>query len=90
MIGTLMEDIQAGLRFAEVKAKFDAKMDPLLYQRPQAAPSAGNIAQAEKVVQALASAGALQRRFARLKDIQALWTRRVSRCPPSGGVFAHC
>ena len=71
MIGTLLEDIQSGLPFADVKAKFDAKMHPLAYQRPQAAPSAGNITQAEKVVAALRTAGSLVRRFARLEDVQA-------------------
>lgn len=48
MIGTLLEDIKSGLPFAEIKAKFAAKLDPLLYQRAQVAPTAGNIAQAER------------------------------------------
>ncbi len=90
MIGSLLEDIVAGLPFADIKARFDAKMHPLQYQRPQAAPSAGNIAQAEAVIAKLASAGALARRFARLADVQALWTPAPAPAPVAkAGVFAH-
>lgn len=41
MIGTLLDDIAAGLPFADVSRKFAEKMHPLQYQRPQAAPAAG-------------------------------------------------
>jgi hypothetical protein len=91
MIGTLLEDLVAGLPFEKLKARFDSKMHPLQYLRPQAAPTAGNIAQAEKIVAALGSAGALARRFARLCDVRPMWTPRVE--PEEGlprtGVFAH-
>ncbi|HVJ89489.1 MAG TPA: hypothetical protein VM580_06765 [Labilithrix sp.] len=91
MIGTLLEDIVADLPFETVKRKFAKKMDPLQYMRPQAAPSAGNIAQAEKLVAALQSAGALERRFAKLSDVQALWLPKASQeeKPTQGGVFGH-
>jgi len=90
MIGTLLEDIAAGLPFDDIKRKFDEKMNPLQYQRPQAAPSAGNIAQAEKIVATLASAGALARRFARLEDIEAIWRPASDKAKtPAAGVFGH-
>jgi hypothetical protein len=91
MIGTLLEDLVAELPFETLKARFDAKLHPLQYLRPQAAPTAGNIAQAEKIVAGLGSAGALARRFARLSDVQALWTPRVEADakPQRAGVFAH-
>lgn len=93
MIGTLLEDLAAGLGFAEVKARFDAKMHPLQYQRPTAAPSAGNIAQAEKIIAAMKAAGSLERRFARLDDIQPLWTPVSKRGKQEErrkqGVFSH-
>ncbi len=92
MIGTLLEDIAAGLDFAAIKRRFGDKMSPLQYQRPQSEPSAGNIAQAEKIVAALRSAGSLERRFARLDDIQAkIWTPAPPReaSKPAGQVFAH-
>lgn len=91
MIGTLMEDIAAGLPFADIKAKFDAKMNPLQYQRPQAPPTAGNIAQAEKVMASLGAAGSLARRFAKIEEVDALWRP----APPkpdteaTSGLFAH-
>jgi hypothetical protein len=93
MIGSLLEDILAGLPFDDVSKKFAAKMNPLRYQRPQAAPSAGNIAAAEKVVAQLAAAGALARRFARLEEVQALWLPHAPKPERvggvGGGVFAH-
>jgi hypothetical protein len=91
MLGTLLEDVQAELPFDDIQRKWATKMDPLQYMRPQAAPTAGNIAQAEKVVTALQSAGALERRFARLEDLQTLWQRTEPAAPssPRGGVFGH-
>jgi hypothetical protein len=90
MIGTLLEDIEAGKDFDACARAFAAKMHPLRYQRPQAAPSAGNIKQAEELFAKLGLAPALPRRFARLDEIQAIWrpTLRAA-APPSGGVFSH-
>lgn len=89
MIGTLLEDIAAGLDFAEVSRKFKAKMHPLAYQRPQAAPSSGAIAAAEKIMAQLGAAGALARRFARLDEVQALWRPVAKKQDAAGGVFGH-
>lgn len=90
MIGTLLEDIAAGMEFSEVSRRFAAKMHPLAYQRPQAAPSAGAVAAAEKLLQQLGAAGSLERRFARLEDVQALWMPMPEqKSPAAGGVFGH-
>lgn len=94
MIGTLLEDLKADMPFDQLRARFAAKMDTLQYQRPTAAPSAGNIAQAEKIVAELKAAGALERRFARLSDIQALWRpAHAHKASRSGkdrkGTFSH-
>ena len=91
MIGTLLEDLTEGLDFTVIKRKWDKKMHPLQYLRPQAAPSAGNIAQAEKVIAALKTAGSLERRFAQLKDCELLWKPISIEREPSdaGGVFSH-
>lgn len=78
MIGTLLEDIAAGLPFEDIKRKWADKMDPTQYMRPTAPPSAGNIAQAEKIVGTLRSEGALARRFAKLTDVEKLWSPRAS------------
>lgn len=89
MIGTLLEDLASNHPYEVVKRKFAEKMNPQQYMRPQAAPSAGNIAQAEKIVAALQSQGALERRFAKLSDVQAIWTPKPKQEAPNGGVFGH-
>lgn len=90
VVGSLLEDIAAGLDFADVKARFDAKMHPLQYQRPQAAPNAGAIAAAEKMVEQLGVAPSLERRIARIDEIEAIWRPTDPKVEPrSGGVFGH-
>ena len=90
MVGTLLEDIVAGLDFATVSSRFAAKMHPLQYQRPQVAPDAGNIANAEKIVEKLGIARSLERRFARLEEIETIWRPKAVESKPAGaGVFAH-
>lgn len=90
MIGTLLDDIEAGYDFDTVSRKFAEKMDPLKYQRPQAAPSAGNVAQAEKIVERLGIENSLKRRFARLDELETLWTpkKMTVRAGKPGGVFS--
>lgn len=90
VIGSLLEDMAAGLAFEDVKAKFAAKMHPLQYQRPQAPASAGNIAQAEKVVAQMGLEASLRRRFARLEEVETIWTPTPTSAPKeAGGVFGH-
>jgi hypothetical protein len=90
MIGTLLEDIASGMSFADVSERFARKMDPTRYQRPQAAPSAGNIEAAEKVVEKLGIARSLKRRFARLEEIETVWRPKPEEKPRAGGgVFGH-
>jgi hypothetical protein len=90
MIGTLLTDIQDGLSFEKIADRFNAKMHPLQYLRPTAAPTAGNIAQAEKIIEQLQTAGALERRFAKLEDLQALWKPQSSRPKAAAkGIFGH-
>lgn len=91
MVGTLLSDIAEELDFAQVKRRFAEKMHPLQYQRPTAAPAAGNIAAAEKLVETLGIASALRRRFARLDEIQTVWRPEPvpERAQPHGGVFSH-
>lgn len=94
MIGTLLEDLEAGKPFEAIKRSFDAKMSPIQYQRPQAAPSDGQLAAAEKIIEKLASAGALARRFATLEDVMphAIWAPPPIAKPTGSkldGVFGH-
>lgn len=88
MIGTLLEDVQAGLPFDQVARKYNEKMHPLQYQRPTAPPKVGNIEQAEKLVEKLGVAKSLERRFAKLADLQILWQPKPSiAAPTKPGVF---
>ncbi|WP_395406245.1 hypothetical protein ACHMW6_06120 [Pseudoduganella sp. UC29_106] len=89
MIATLLDDIQAGKSFEQAEAAWNAKMHPLRYQRPKAAPSAGNIAAAEKMFAELGLAPALKRRIARLDEIPKIWEPRAQPVKPEGGVFGH-
>jgi hypothetical protein len=91
MIGTLLEDIAAGLAFDDIARRFADKMHPLRYQRPQALPSAGNIAQAEKLFAQLGLAPALERRIACLDEIPLIWAPKAEApsSRASGGLFAH-
>src|SRR2546425_8355197 len=86
MFGTLLEDISNGLPLPEVSKRFAEKMHPLRYQRPQAAPSEGQLAQAEKIVAQLGAAGSLARRFARLEEVETIWTPKPTRKKSSGPV----
>lgn len=93
VIGPLLEDVAAGFPFDKIKKKFDAMLHPLRYQRPQAPPASGNIAAAEALVEKLGLAPSLERRFARIDELQTIW---VPGAPPTaqmkgheGGVFSH-
>lgn len=89
MIGTLLDDIEDGLDFEVVKRKFNEKMDPLHYMRPQVPPSAGNVARAEKIVAELGLENSLKRRFARLDEIETIWKPAEDTVTTeSTGVFA--
>jgi len=89
MIGTLLDDLSEGMDFATVKRRFDDKMDPMKYQRPQAAPKAGNISRGEEIIKAMGAERSLERRFARLDEIQTIWKSRTKQAPVAGGVFGH-
>ncbi|HLX18418.1 MAG TPA: hypothetical protein VKS24_24795 [Bradyrhizobium sp.] len=86
----LLEAIEAGLPFEAIKAKFDEMTHGLRYQRPQSAPTPGNIKAAEAIVEKLGIARSLERRFARLDEVPAIWLS----CAPvnaaqTHGVFGH-
>jgi len=92
MIGSLLEDLASGQPFDVVRRRFAEKMNPTRYQRPQASPKAGTIDAAEKVIGKLKAAGSLDRRFALMSDIRALWrvrTSGVKTAEPEAGVFAN-
>ena len=89
MAGTLLEDIAVGMDFNAISKRFAEKMHPLQYLRPQAAPKIGNIEQAEKVVEQMGIAASLERRFARIDEIDALWKPTPKQLSTPKGVFGH-
>lgn len=92
MIGSLLEDIEAGKSFQTVQRNFNKKVGPLDYQRPKAAPKAGTIQTAERIFEKLDLARSIERRFARLDEVGITWLpverKRKSRRDISG-VFDH-
>lgn len=93
MIGTLLEDIQAGMPFDVVASRFAEKMNPENYQRSQSAPTAAGIRQAEQLVEKMGIADSLQRRYATIEEIpEFLWKAREKKraiAAPAGGVFGN-
>lgn len=68
MIGTLLDDVVAGLPFEEMRRRWNAKMHPLQYQRPTTL-SEGNVRQANAVIAKMQAEGSLARRFATMVDV---------------------
>lgn len=88
--GTLLEDIAAGLSFDTIKRRFDDKLAPLKYQRPQAAPTSGNIKRAEEIIAKIGLEPSLHRRFAQIEDVTSIWKpKSAPKATTSGGVFGH-
>jgi hypothetical protein len=77
IIGTLLEDISSGMSFDAAKRRFAEKIDPRVYQRPQAPPTAGNVMQAEKLIAEIGVARSLERRFAKLEDVDPIWVPKT-------------
>lgn len=90
MIGSLLEDLAVGMSFDQVKSRWNAKMAPLQYQRPQEPPKAGAILQAEKLVEQMGLAPAFARRFATLDDLETLWKPIPTKenAAPAPGLFS--
>ena len=93
VLGPLLDDIVAGVPFADIQRKHAAKLHPLQYQRPQAAPAEGNVRAAEALVEKLGVAESLARRFARFDELplqHALWVPPAARpTKDRPGVFGH-
>jgi hypothetical protein len=94
VVGTLLEDVAAGLDFNAVKTRFEAKMNPESYQRPTAPLSRHQVAVAEDLVAKLGLAPALPRRYVKIDEVRTYlaWAPRDVRPAPrqaSGSVFAH-
>lgn len=88
----LFEDIKAREPFDVIRGKFNAMVHGLAYQRSKADPAAQTIERAEKLFADLGLARALERRFARLDEVETIWTHRRSAMPrpaAGSGVFGR-
>jgi hypothetical protein len=89
-LGVLIEEIAAGKNVREITRAHGERMDPLKYQRPQAAPAAGTVKQAELIFEKLGLGPALRRRPMALEEMDLFWRPRPPSPPPSGtGLFSH-
>lgn len=91
VLATLLDDVKAGLPFDTISHKWQQKMHPLQYQRPQAAPSGGQLDAAEALVKKLGLERSLLRRYATLDDVLAkVWTpQTLPQRRPEEGVFSR-
>ncbi len=91
VVAPLLEGIAAGEGLDGLRARFNRMVSADQYQRPQVAPAAGNIAAAEKVVEKLGITASLNRRFARIDEIETIWQpswHHPTRGEARRGVFA--
>lgn len=89
VIGTLLDDLINGYDFLTVAARFTAMVNPANYQRPQTAPTVGNVEQAEKIIARLGLENSLKRRYLSMEEIpEFVWRPHGSKRPiTSGGIF---
>jgi hypothetical protein len=87
MIGTLLDDLASGYSYEDAGRRFKAKMHPLQYQRPQAAPKAQNIERAEEIVAKLGISQSLERRYAHRDEVPVFWVPSGQKA--EGGIFGH-
>lgn len=88
-LGSLLDDIQAGMDYDTIRDRFNKKVDPLNYQRPKAAPSIQNVKRAEDIVAKLGLENSLKRRFAKLEEIPTIWKPVCDKPKPFTGIFSH-
>ena len=89
IVGAFLEDVRSGGAHSAVR-KVQERLDPLQYRRPQAAPAAGTIQQAERLVQELGIERSFERRYARIGDLHCLPCSWVPpKQAPATGMFSH-
>lgn len=88
VLGSLLEDLRIGMDLDSVKRRFMAKLDPMEYQRPKAAPSEQTINRAEEIFAKLGLERSLRRRFATVNDLVLTWCSKEKAPATNVGVFA--
>lgn len=89
VIGTLVQDLSAGIDIEEAVKSFESKVAPANYKRTTALITPRMVQDAMKTVNELGLEPALHRRLARLADVSVsnvLWVDRSARALMKGGV----
>lgn len=79
VIGTLIQDLSAGMDLEAAVRAFETKVAPTNYKRPKALITPAMVSDAMKTITALGIERSLERRFARLGDVSVndvLWVNR--------------
>lgn len=85
-LGALLDDVADRRSTPRIREAHNARVDPLNYMRPKAAPTTQNVQRAEDIVERLGLARSLERRFARLDELPKMWTPEKKAAKT--GVFA--
>lgn len=92
MLGTLLDDIQAGYSFDQIKSRFETNMSAENYRRSQSAPTQRAVESAEKLIEKLGLADSLRRRYAKLDELpenEFIWKSKTEKKEEvKTGVFA--
>ena len=91
VLGTLLDDLTDNLSIESIVRRFADKTDASVHMRPQVAPTAENIAQAEMAFMKLGAANSLKRRYAQLDELQAIWKpiKEPEAIKLEGSIFGH-
>lgn len=89
VIGTLVQDLSEGVDLESAVKSFESKVAPTNYKRPSALITPGMIKSAMATIKDLDLEPALERRFARMSDVNVndvLWVNSTSRRLMKGGL----
>ncbi|SDS81252.1 YfaP family protein [Actinoplanes derwentensis] len=89
VIGTLVQDLSAGVDLEQAVRSFETKVAPQNYQRPTALITPAMVKAAMKTIDELGIEESLQRRFARLSDVSVnnvLWVDNDTRSRMKDGI----
>ncbi|MDI1460795.1 hypothetical protein QEZ54_07450 [Catellatospora sp. KI3] len=89
VIGTLVQDLSAGVDLEQAVRSFEVKVAPQNYQRPTALITPAMVKAAMKTIDELGIEESLQRRFARLSDVSVtnvLWVDNDTQARMKDGI----
>lgn len=95
LVGTVLDDIAAGLDFESIKKRFIHKTRPDTFRRPDAAPTENHVEVAERLIEKMGVAPSLRRRVATIGDIQDrayVWRKLIKPTveePAPVSIFGH-